>query len=198
MVSSTPKLLFKLLVPCVLVLVLSGCGMNMFDQPKAEVYEESPYFDNGASSRALIEGTVSRTQGAVSTPYLTGSDTNGLLTELPLDLSVELLHRGQERFNIYCSPCHNYNGDGTGIIVQKGFPQPTSFHVDRLRTAPVGYFYSAITNGFGRMFSYASRIPPEDRWAITAYIRALQLSQFAGPEDKLHNITSETNLGEVQ
>ena len=198
MMSSPSRRLSVLLTTVTLVLLLTGCGMNMFDQPKAEVYEESPYFDNGSSSRELIEGTVSRSEGAVSVSYLTGSDENGLLTEVPLDLTIELLYRGQERFNIYCAPCHNYNGDGNGVIVQKGFPQPTSFHVDRLRTAPVGYFYSAMTNGFGRMFSYASRVPPEDRWAITAYIRALQLSQFAGPEDRIQNTTLEPNLGEVQ
>ena len=198
MIGSPSRRLSVLLTTVTLILLLTGCGMNMFDQPKAEVYEESPYFDNGSSSRELIEGTVSRSEGAVAVSYLTGSDENGLLTEVPLDLTIELLYRGQERFNIYCAPCHNYNGDGNGVIVQKGFPQPTSFHVDRLRTAPVGYFYSAITNGFGRMFSYASRVPPEDRWAITAYIRALQLSQFAGPEDRIQNTTLEPNLREVQ
>jgi mono/diheme cytochrome c family protein len=182
----------------VLALVLGACGMNMFDQPKAEVYEESSFFANGTSSRGLIDGTVSRTQGAFAASYLTGSDRNGLLTILPVPSSIELLHRGQERFNIYCAPCHNYNGDGRGIIVQNGFPQPTSFHVERLRKAPVGYFYSAITNGFGRMFSYASRVPPEDRWAITGYIRALQLSQFASPADSANETRIEPKLEEVQ
>ena len=179
-------------------LLLSACGMNMFDQPKAEVYEESPYFANGSSARELIEGTVSREQGAVPVSFLTGQDENGLMTDLPIPVSLELLQRGQERYNIYCAPCHNYSGDGQGVIVQKGFPQPSSFHIDRLRDAPVGYFYGAMTNGFGRMYSYSSRIAPEDRWAIAGYIRALQLSQFASPEDVGGEAEIDTQLGEVQ
>lgn len=178
-------------------LLLSACGLNMFDQPKAEVFEESPYFADGASARPLIEGTVSRERGGVAKPFLTGQDEDGLLTDLPIPVSLALLQRGQERYNIYCAPCHNYTGDGQGVIVQKGFPQPSSFHVDRLREVPVGYFFGAMTNGFGRMFSYASRIPPEDRWAIAGYIRALQLSQFAAPEDIDGEARNDTH-GEVR
>lgn len=174
-------------------LLLSACGLNMFDQPKAEVFEESPYFADGASARPLIEGTVSRERGGAARPLLPGR----LLTDLPIPVSLALLQRGQERYNIYCAPCHNYTGDGQGVIVQKGFPQPSSFHVDRLREAPVGYFFGAMTNGFGRMFSYASRIPPEDRWAIAGYIRALQLSQFATPEDIDGEARNDTH-GEVR
>lgn len=174
-------------------LLLSACGLNMFDQPKAEVFEESPYFADGASARPLIEGTVSRERGGAARPLLPGR----LLTDLPIPVSLALLQRGQERYNIYCAPCHNYTGDGQGVIVQKGFPQPSSFHVDRLREAPVGYFFGAMTNGFGRMFSYASRIPPEDRWAIAGYIRALQLSQFATPEDIDGEVQNDTH-GEVR
>jgi hypothetical protein len=96
---------------------------------------------------------------------------------------MEVLKRGQERYNIFCSPCHGYDGYGQGEIVQRGFKQPTSFHEERLRTAPLGYFFGVITNGFGTMYSYASRVQPEDRWAITAYIRALQLSQNATLDD---------------
>ena len=174
-------------------LLLSACGLNMFDQPKAEVFEESPYFADGASARPLIEGTVSRERGGAARPLLPGR----LLTDLPIPVSLALLQRGQERYNIYCAPCHNYTGDGQGVIVQKGFPQPSSFHVDRLREAPVGYFFGAMTNGFGRMFSYASRIPPEDRWAVAGYIRALQLSQFATPEDIDGEVQNDTH-GEVR
>jgi len=167
-----------------LMVLLSSCGRNMFDQPKAQPFDASPYFADGASMRTLVPNTVSREFGALDPVYLTGMDANGMLTELPIELSLELLHRGQERFDIYCSPCHNYNGDGTGATVRRGFPQPVSFTAtDRLLDAPVGYFYSAITNGFGRMYSYASRIAVEDRWAISAYIKALQLSQNAAADD---------------
>ena len=105
------------------------------------------------------------------------------MTELPIPPTLELCQRGQQRYNIYCTPCHNFSGNGLGVIVKKGMPQPVSFHDQRLRDAPVGYFFNAMTNGFGRMYSYASRIPPEDRWAIASYIRALQLSQNATLED---------------
>lgn len=155
----------------------------MYDQPKAELYEASPFFADGTSARPIIEGTVSRDRGAISPSFYTGLDTGGLMTDVPIDLTFEVLARGQERYNIYCSPCHNYNGDGLGVIVQKGMVQPASFHEQRLRESPVGYFFNAMTNGFGRMYSYASRIPPEDRWAITAYIKALQLSQYASADD---------------
>lgn len=171
---------FSLLI---VTLLLSSCGMNMYDQPKAGLYQESPFFADGTSARPIIEGTVSRDRGAIEPSFFTGLDANGLMTEVPIELTLEVLQRGQERYNIYCSPCHNYNGDGLGIIVQKGMVQPASFHEQRLRESPVGYFFNAMTNGFGRMYSYASRIPPEDRWAITAYIKALQLSQYASPDD---------------
>lgn len=163
--------------------LISACGANMYDQPKFQVNEASPYFANGSSNRELVEGTVSRTRGALDTAFLTGQDENGMLSVLPVPLTKELLVRGQERYNIYCAPCHNYTSTGDGIIVQKGMPQPTSFLEPRLVTAPVGYFYGAITNGFGRMYSYSSRIQPEDRWAISAYIKALQFSQHANIED---------------
>lgn len=167
-----------------LMLLLSSCGRNMFEQAKAEPFEASPYFEDGASMRTLIPNTVSREFGALDPAYLTGMNASGMLTELPIELSLDLLHRGQERFDIYCSPCHNYNGDGVGATVRRGFPQPPSFTAtDRLLDAPVGYFYSAITNGFGRMYSYASRISVEDRWAISAYVKALQLSQNATADD---------------
>ena len=166
-----------------LSLLLSACGLNMYDQPKAELYETLPYNDGVASSRLLPEGTVSRNRGPVSESFYTGLVDNQLATELPFPVTMDVLERGQERYNIYCSPCHNYSGNGLGVIVQRGMVRPSSFHEQRLRDAPVGYFYSAITNGFGRMYSYASRIPPEDRWAITAYIKAVQLSQYAAASD---------------
>lgn len=165
------------------LLTLTGCGKNMYDQAKYEPYDASPLFEDGTSSRPLVGGTVSRSRGEVDEVFFTGQADGGLATELPLELTEAVLQRGQERYNIYCSPCHNYSGNGEGMIVQKGFVQPASFHDARLQAAPVGYFFQVITNGFGRMYPYASRVPPEDRWAIAAYIRTLQYSQAAPVAD---------------
>lgn len=177
----------------VLALLLAGCGRNMVYQPRYDTYEESAFFDDGTSSRPLLEGTVPRQRGGTNNAFYTGMDENGFLTELPIELTTDALLRGQERYNVYCSPCHNYDGYAHSMIVQKGFVQPSSFHEQRLREQPVGYFFNAMTNGFGRMYSYASRIPPEDRWAIAAYIRALQLSQHAPleavPEEERTSLT---------
>lgn len=166
-----------------LLLALTGCGRNMYDQAKYETYDPSPFFTDETSSRPLIDGTVSRSRGAVDSVFFTGQGEAGIATELPVALTEAVLQRGQQRYNIYCSPCHNYSGNGEGMIVQKGFVQPASFHDERLQAAPVGYFFQVITNGYGRMYSYASRVPPEDRWAIAAYIKALQYSQDAPVAD---------------
>jgi mono/diheme cytochrome c family protein len=122
--------------------------------------------------------------------FYTGRLPDGALTaELPVPLTRELLARGHQRFDIFCSPCHGRLGEGTGMVVRRGFKQPSTYHVDRLRQAPIGYFFDVMSNGFGVMSSYASQIPPEDRWAIAAYVRALQLSQNfeaarLAPEDR--------------
>jgi cytochrome c553 len=174
-----------------LVLLLAACGRNMSEQPSLRAYEGSNLFADGAGFRPIPEGTVSREVGAIDESFFTGQDAGGLLAELPVALDLELLQRGRERYDIFCAACHNYDGSGQGIIVQRGFPQPTSFHDPRLRQQPVGYFFSAMTNGFGRMYSYASRVPAEDRWAIAGYIRALQLSQFAGPDDLPQGLSVE-------
>lgn len=165
-----------------LSLLLTACGRNMFDQPHLRPQQASPFFADGSGSRPLIEGTVTRERGGIDPAFLTGQGPEGLLTDLPIPVSVELLQRGQERYAIYCAPCHGYTGDGRGVIVERGFPQPASFHEPRLQQSPVGYFFNAMTNGFGRMYPY-DRIPPEDRWAIAGYIRALQLSRNATPAD---------------
>ncbi len=186
----------KLLAAVLLgTLLLTGCGRNMFDQPRTDAFEASPFFADGSAMRPIPEGTVSRERGALEPAFLTGMGPQGFLTELPVDLNEDLLLRGKERYDIYCAPCHNYNGDGLGMVVQRGFPQPVSFVSEqRLLDAPVGYYYNAITNGFGRMFSYASRIKPEDRWAVSAYVKALQLSQNAPvgdvPADVLSTLTT--------
>lgn len=177
------------------MLLLTSCGRNMYDQPRVNAFDASPYFADSSAMRQLPEGTVSRERGGLDPSFLTGMGPDGFLTELPVELTVDLLQRGKERFDIYCSPCHNYNGDGAGMVVAKGFPQPASFTgTQRLLDAPVGYFYNAITNGFGRMYSYAARVEPADRWAISAYVKALQLSQNAPvtdvPADILEQLTS--------
>lgn len=166
-----------------LAVLLAACGNNMVDQPNLRAQQGTAFFADGSGARPPVEGTVSREVGAIDPAFFTGQQGGALATELPIELSVELLQRGQQRYDIYCSVCHGYTGAGDGMIVTRGFPAPTSFHAERLLAQPVGYFFNAATNGFGRMYGYASRIPPEDRWAISAYIKALQLSQNATPDD---------------
>lgn len=190
-----------------LLLVLSGCGRNMYDQPKYEFGEPSRLFADGMSARPEIEGTVPRDIGMLDnryedTSFYSGLGATGYVSELPVPLTEALLVRGQERYNIYCAPCHNYAGQGDGVVVQRGFVPPASFHEPRLRNMPSGYFVGAMYNGFGRMYSYASRIPAEDRWAIAAYIKTLQYSQFADehalPEAELLRLHEELEAGGQQ
>lgn len=173
---------FLLIALCGAVL-LGGCDLRqrMYDQPKYEAHEATTFFADGLTSRAPIEGTVARGQLQLDTHLLTGRVDGELASTLPASVpfNKSLLERGHERFDIYCSPCHGRTGEGNGIIVQRGLKRPPSFHEDRLREAAIGYYFDVMTNGFGAMFSYASRIPVQDRWAIAAYVRALQLSQHA-------------------
>jgi mono/diheme cytochrome c family protein len=163
-----------------LALLAGGCRQNMHNQPKVEPYEESDFFPDGMGSRPLPAGTVARGLLREDAALYTGLDAQGrAVASFPLPVTRQLLRRGQERFNIYCSPCHDRAGTGRGMIVQRGYKQPSSYHIDRLRQAPPGYFYDVMTRGFGVMPSYAAQVAPEDRWAIVAYIRALQLSQDA-------------------
>lgn len=148
------------------LLSLAACGQNMREQPRYETLGEASAFENDSSARMPPEGTVSQSMAAYAD------------TGRP-DVDEALLAHGRERFDIYCAPCHGLGGYGDGMIVQRGFPTPPSFHEARLREAPADHFYDVITNGYGVMYSYASRVPPQDRWAIVAYIRALQLSQNA-------------------
>ncbi len=160
-------------------LILAGCELRqaMYDQEKYEPLEKSTFFPDGQSWRPQVEGTVARGELREDTHFYEGIVDGELSNVLPIDLNKELLERGQQRYNIYCSPCHDRTGQGNGIIVKRGLKQPTSFHDDRLKDMPVGYFFDVITNGYGVMYSYASRVPIKDRWAIAAYIRTLQLSQ---------------------
>jgi mono/diheme cytochrome c family protein len=158
----------------------AACRQDMFNQPKTKPLAQSDFFDDGRSARPSVEGTVARGELRADRVFYTGIGPNGkFVGTLPVPLTKDLLLRGQERFNIFCSPCHGRVGDGRGMIVQRGFKQPPSYHIDRLRAQPIGYFFDVMTNGFGQMSSYAAQVPPADRWAIAAYIRALQLSQNA-------------------
>ena len=150
----------------------------MHDQPRYEPFEESDFFSDGQASRLQIEGTVARGQLQEDSLFYQGLDGDGqLLGALPIELDATALARGRELFDIYCSPCHDRTGSGNGMIVQRGFKRPESFHSTRLRQSPPGYFFQVMTNGFGEMSAYSAMVEPHERWAVTAYIRALQLSQ---------------------
>lgn len=170
--------------------LLAGCGpkmswQNMAAQPKFEPFDANPFFPDRSSARPAVANTVARgfinnTGGVLETGK--GADGNEVNT-FPFPVTIETLHRGQERFNIYCSPCHGYSGIGNGVVVQRGYPKPVSLHDQRLRDINVGHFVNVIASGWGQMPSYAFIVPPQDRWAIAAYIRALQYSQNANLED---------------
>lgn len=146
------------------VAVLTGCVQRMDRQPHLRAFDPSKVFADGAAMRPLVPGTVARDDhGPVKPPPVTPA----------------LLETGRVRYNIYCAPCHGVAGDGDGVVVQHGFPAPPTYHQDRLRRAPEGHFYDVITHGYGVMYPYASRVTPAERWAIIAYIRALQLARHA-------------------
>ncbi len=166
-----------------LALWLAGCRMDMHEQPKYLPYEPTTFFDDGRSERPVVPGTVARGQLRLDELLYTGKENGVLSNKFPFPITREDLERGRQRYNIYCTPCHDYTGSGRGIVVQRGFPPPPSYHIDRLRQAPVGHFFDVMTSGYGSMYSYASRIEPEDRWRIAAYIRVLQLSEHATVQD---------------
>ena len=167
-----------------LIAWLTGCRLDMQVQPKQNPLSRSDFFTDQRSERPPVEGTVARGQLHEDTYFYTGKAGNNPGDYMPFPVTKEVLDRGRERYNIFCTPCHSRVGDGNGFIPSRGFArQPPSFHIERLQKAPLGYFYDVITNGFGIMPDYASQIPPRDRWNIVAYIRALQLSQNATRAD---------------
>ncbi|HSE31474.1 MAG TPA: cytochrome c [Pyrinomonadaceae bacterium] len=200
-VSASPRLLLLLLA----LLATVGCRQDMQDQPKMKPYRGTSFFGDGLSARPPVEGTVPRGYLRTNREFFTGKKTGtttapGLpgtpagpqptagtpsganaypddVDTFPFPVTEQTLQRGQQRYNIFCSACHGLTGFGDGIVVRRGFRRAASFHDDRLRQAPVGHFFDAVTNGWGAMPSYATQIPVQDRWAIIAYIRALQLSQ---------------------
>ncbi|MCA0055974.1 cytochrome c [Mesorhizobium sp. B2-2-4] len=156
----------RLLLP--VCLLLGACKQDMADQPRYDPLETSREFADGMSARTPVEGTVTRDADLAATP-----------DKFPYPITMALLQRGQQRFDIFCSPCHGRTGDGHGMVVRRGFPPPPTYHQDALRKAPDRHFYDVITDGYGAMYPYAARVEPRDRWAIVAYIRALQYSRHA-------------------
>lgn len=166
-------------------LLAAGCSrLDMQDQPKYRPQRPSEFFADGRSERPPVAGTIARGDLEEDTAFYEGKDAQGNdITEFPIAVNKDVIVRGQRQYNIYCSPCHGQIGNGLGMIVRRGFKQPPSYHIDRLRNAPVGHFYDVISNGYGAMLNYAAQVQPRDRWAIIAYIRALQYSENANVND---------------
>lgn len=146
----------------------------MWNGSKLRPLAASPQFADESASQPLVPGTIARGELRTNDAMFTGRSGGKLVTKFPFPITLKVLERGQERFNIYCSPCHSKVGDGQGMIVKRGFPPPPDYGIVRLRQAPIGHFFDVMTHGYGAMFSYASRVSPNDRWAIAAYIRVLQ------------------------
>ncbi len=155
----------------------------MQNTPRAATFEKADFFDDRMSARPLPTGVVSQQYGDYDELLYTGKIGQRVSEVFPFPITAAVLDRGRERFNIFCAPCHSPTGNGDGMVVRRGFRRPPSYHIERLRRAPAGHFFDVITNGYGAMYSYADRVPVRDRWAIVAYIRALQLSQGATIED---------------
>lgn len=173
---------WEILVGAVLLLG-TACRQDMYNQPKAKPYSETEFFADGTTARPLPAHTVRYLGATENEAFATGLTNGVLVAQLPIPLTPGLLERGRQRYEIYCALCHGTTGEGNGEIVRRGFPAPPTYHSERLRNAPIGHFYDVITNGYGVMFAYAARIEPNDRWAIAAYLRALQLSQHAAVDE---------------
>ena len=180
---------------CVAAILFSAAGcrylrQDMADQPKNKPLSPSDFFEDGRSERPLVENTVARGSLADDALFVPKDSS-----AFPLPVNRELLERGQDRYKIFCTPCHGLQGDGNGMVAMRGMKHPPSFHEDRLRQAPNGYFFDTITNGFGAMYGYSAQIPPRDRWAIIAYVRALQLSRNARVPDLPAELRKKLNQG---
>lgn len=184
------------------MLVLAGCRQDMQDEPKFFPQRGTTFYADGRSVRPQVANTVARNQGDQESYFYTGLVNGKEGDGLPIDLTADTMARGQERYNVYCTPCHSRVGNGDGMIVQRGYRPAGDFHTERLRNAPLGHFFAVITNGYGAMPDYAAQVTPQDRWAIVAYIRALQLSQNAKRSDvpsgqrveDLHQIANEQGM----
>lgn len=184
----------RLMVLLLTVMALSGCERvvkNMYDQPRDKAYSANPFYADGASSRLPPAGTVAYSRGAapdassgrMGTAQIDRDDEAAGAQAMPYPIDKKLLVRGQERYAIYCLPCHSPSGDGDGRVVRLGFPAPPSYHIERLRNADDRHIYNVISDGYGVMAAYGDRIEPADRWAVVAFVRALQLSQYAKLSD---------------
>lgn len=161
----------------------ASCMQQMASQPNPRPLDASPVFADGASARPPVPGTVPAARGDFGKQLEPEPSVDEASDAFPVPVTEALLDRGQQRYEIYCAPCHGLSGNGDGMIVQRGFVQPPSFHTEQRRSMTVGHMYAVITHGYGAMATYASQVPPEDRWAIIAYIRTLQLSQHATIDD---------------
>ena len=162
-----------------LLAFLVGCRQDMHDQPRYEPLEKSAMFGDGTSWRRQVPGTIARGELQLDEHMYAGTIGGEPATTFPFEITADVLARGKERFGIHCTPCHGHSGYGQGMAVRRGLKHPSSFHIDRLREAPHGYFFSVMSEGFGAMYDVSDRTTPEERWAIIAYIRALQMSQNA-------------------
>lgn len=177
-----PRLKHLVVVLCALAFV-AGCRQDMHNQPKYEPLEASALFPNGASARVPVEGTVARGLVNEDEALYSGKVGGAAVTEMPFAITAADLDRGQQRFNIYCTPCHDESGNGNGMVVQRGYRKPPSFHIDRMKQAEPGYMFDVISNGFGAMPDYKAQIDVRDRWRIVAYVKALQMAPGAGAAD---------------
>ena len=173
--------------------LLGACRKGMVEDGRIKPLEESHFFPNGMTARSPVDGTIPRDGSIGDSAYFQGEANGRLVTGFPRPFTKDLVERGQERFDIYCAACHSRTGDGNGMIVQRGFPAPPTYHQQRLREAPPGYYFGVITRGYGVMYSYADRVAPADRWAVIAYIRALQRSQ-----DARWNDVPEAEMAQLQ
>ena len=175
------------------LMLAASCRQDMHDQPRFEPMEVNDFFSDGRASRPEVSGAVARGELRADAHFYEGKLNGELAEALPFPMTREVVERGRERYDIYCSPCHGRVGDGRGAVAQRGFedPPPTSYHIERLRSAPLGHFYDVITNGSGRMLSFNDRVKPRDRWAIASYIRALQVSQAVSMEQLPQAVVAE-------
>jgi len=171
--------------------LLAGCRQDMQDQPKFVPQRGTDFYADGRSVRPQVENTVARGQLHEDAYFYTGMQGGKEGDAMPFPVTIEVLERGQERYNIYCTPCHSRVGNGEGMIVQRGYRPAGNYHTPRLMAAPLGHFFNVMTNGFGAMPDYAAQLTPADRWAVVAYIKALQLSQVATPADAPAGVQAE-------
>lgn len=184
--GSKPDVVAKAILRGALIgalVALAGCRLDMHIQPRYDPLAATTFFGDGRAARPAVPGTVARGHQQDDELLYTGRINGNLADLFPFPITKADLERGQQRYNIYCTPCHDYTGSGNGMVVQRGFPAPPSYHIDRLMKAPAGHFFDVMTNGYGAMYSYRDRVAVKDRWRIAAYIRALQLSQSASVND---------------